>query len=117
MTMRVSIGKQFHVGMYNFAKRCPYNFVDVDAREIKDIRARGKRTPSGDIDTGYGKYLHRLRIFLGSVPGVTLSQAKPHAVNFYYYGIEVDLLVSPNWRDLDALWTFLQDVDRDHLFE
>ncbi len=95
----------------------PRTFVDVDAREIKNTRAKRQCTTFGDIDTGYGKYLDKLRIFLRSVPGVTLSKTKPHAVNFYYYGIEVDLLVSPNWPNLDALWTFLQDVDREHLFE
>ena len=45
----------------------PRTFVDVDAREIKNTRAKRQRTPSGDIDTGYGKYLDKLRSFLGSV--------------------------------------------------
>ena len=95
-----------------------YNYIDVNAIEIRDIGARGERTPYGDIDTGYGKYLHRLRSFLGSsVPGVTLNKAKPHAVNFSYGGIDVDLLVSPIWPDQSTFWKFLQDVDQDQIFE
>ncbi len=72
----------------------------------------------------FWRYRHRLwEVFrqteelLRQCAGVTLNRTKPHAVNFYYYGIEVDLLVSPNWPNLGALWTFLQDVDREYLFE
>lgn len=67
--------------------------------------------------TGYESYLHQLRSFLGRVPGVILNESKPHAVNFQYHGIDVDLLVSPNWSKASDLWDFLQDVADDQIFE
>lgn len=66
---------------------------------------------------GVRKPLHQLRSFLGKIPGLVLNATKPHAVNFTYHGIDVDLLVSPNWPSPYDLWRFLQNVDRGKLFD
>ncbi len=87
-----------------------YILLDVSARVIQEA-GRGRNS------TGYESYLHKLRSFLGRVPGVVLKESKPHAVSFEYHGIDVDLLVSPNWSTPDDLWHFLQDVDQDQIFE
>ena len=68
---------------------------------------------------GYSYYLEPLDIFLRDNLGKSYVQTekerkaltKGRSIQFTYRGqIEVDLLVSPNWKDQHELYRFLLDV-------
>ena len=69
--------------------------------------------------SGYSYYLKHLDTFLRQYLGESYVQtekekralAKGRSIQFTYRGkIEVDLLVSPNWKDQHELYRFLNDI-------
>ena len=69
--------------------------------------------------SGYSYYLEPLDTFLRNNLGRSYVQTekerraliKGRSIQFTYRGqIEVDLLVSPNWKDQHELYRFLKDV-------
>lgn len=69
--------------------------------------------------SGYSYYLNPLNTFLQEYLGTSFVQTeeekrallKGRSIQFTYRGrIEVDLLVSPNWRDRIDLYRFLRSV-------
>ena len=69
--------------------------------------------------SGYSYYLKYLDTFLRESLGKAYVQtekekralAKGRSIQFTYRGkIEVDLLVSPNWKDQHELYRFLKDI-------
>ena len=61
------------------------------------------------LTRGYDKWLNYLKTFIEVKFRAVVTKA-PHSVQFVFKGIDVDLLVSPYWRDQHELYRFLNGI-------
>ena len=62
------------------------------------------------LRSGYDEWLRMLESFVRQHREAEVKQRSPHAVQFKFRGIKVDLLISPNWDTPAQFFEFLKRV-------
>ena len=88
--------------------------VAIDMHVYSDIT--GNEVLRRPKETQFQPWLEKLDTFLRNALGRNYNYTgmTPHSVQFHYKKmVEVDLLVSPYWKDQHELYRFLQVVPQD----
>ena len=89
-----------HILLYNITD----NAVGIDLRNAARIR-------------GYGDYFRAIHSYLSAKLSdhYTLKSCTNSSLQFTYHGVEVDLLLSPYFRNYGEYCSFLETIDRTQL--